>query len=415
MSERIILNVWFISSNNSYMNDVITLFVDLFEKDHPQIKINLELKHWNTVWEELLSTKGSSRAPDVVQIGSTWVGYLGQQGYLLGLNDSLKEVGGAEAFDTNMFKTCIQPGTGEIHALPWFIDIRGLYYREDILQKKELSVKDLATWDSFVSASNKINNIDIKGKKVPALGMGGGAKCGELLHNVMPFVWAAGGDIYNEETKEVTVNSEATLKGLEFFFNLFSQGLIPLHCLGLDCAQLTLEYFQGSYAICVTNVIDVFSMAYTESFYNIDIAKHCLATNFPTGPKGSYSFGGGSALGIMKGSIYPKEAWEFLRFLTGVEAQIYYAKSCGAIPAVKKAFNTHYFLTNPRFVAFNDIMKQVRYYPVLSQWGKIEEVLVNRLFEIYMDIGQNQGQADNKLLSKQMNAAALEIKELLKY
>jgi ABC-type glycerol-3-phosphate transport system substrate-binding protein len=113
--------------------------------------------------------------------------------------------------------------------------------------------------------------------------------------------------------------------------------------------------------------------------------------------------------------LYPKEAWEFMRFLTGVEAQIYYAKSCGAIPAVKKAFNTHYFLTNPRFVAFNDILKQVRYYPVLSQWGKIEEVMVNRLFEVYMDIGQNQGQCDNKLLHKQMNAAALEIKELLKY
>lgn len=415
MNERIILNVWFISSNNSYMNDVITLFVDLFEKDHPNIKINLELKHWNTVWEELISTKGGSRAPDVVQIGSTWIGYLGQQGYLLGLNDSIKEVGGAEAFDDNIFKTCIQPLTMEIHALPWFIDIRGLYYREDILRMKELSAKDLSSWEGFINTCANINNIDVKGNKIPALGMGGGAKCGELLHNVMPFVWAAGGDIYNEETKEVLVNSEATLKGMGFFFNLFNRGLIPLHCLGLDCAQLTLEYFQGAYAICVTNVIDVFSMAYTESFYNIDIAKNCQAINFPAGPKGSFSFGGGSALGIMKNSLYPKEAWEFLRFLTSVEAQIYYAKSCGAIPAVKKAFNTNYFLTNPRFVDFNAIIKQARYYPVLSQWGKIEEVMVNRLFDIYMDIGHNQGQCDFNLLNKQMNAAALEIKELLKY
>ncbi|MDD5492276.1 MAG: extracellular solute-binding protein [bacterium] len=395
------------------MNDVVTLFVDLFEKDHPQIKINLELKNWNTVWEELLGVKSSTHAPDVVQIGSTWIGYLAQQGYLLELNDRIAEVGGAEAFDSSILKTCISPDNGVISALPWFIDARGMYYREDTLKKCNLTIKDIATWDSFVQSSKIINNVEVGGKKIPALGMGAGLKTGELVHNVMPFVWAAGGDIYDQDTKEVVINSEASLKGLEFYFNLFTQGLIPVHCVGLDPAQLSVEYFQGAYSICVSNVIDVFSMAYTESFYNIDIAKHCLATGFPAGPKGSFSFAGGSALGIMRNSLYQKEAWEFLKFLSGVEAQIYYAKSCGTIPAVKKAFHTQYFLTNPRFVAFTEILKTVRYYPVLSQWGRIEETMVNRLFEIYMDIGQNEGKCDLNLLRKQMNRAAVEIKEIL--
>ena len=415
MSDRIILNVWFISSNNSYMNDVITLFVDMFEKDHPLIKINLELKNWNTVWEELLGAKGSTHAPDVVQIGSTWIGYLASQGYLLKLNDRLSEVGGAENFDETIFRTCVLPETGDINALPWFIDARGLYYREDILADHQLSLKDIGTWESFLETSRKINNAESRGKNVPALGFGAGLKTGELLHNVMPFVWAAGGDILEENNKEVVINSEASMKGLEFYFNLFNQDMIPMHCLGLDPAQLTFEYFQGAYGMCVTNVIDVFSMAYTESFYNIDIAKHCLATNFPAGPKGSFSFGGGSALGIMRNSLYAKEGWEFIKFLTSAEAQIYYAKSCGTIPAVKKAFHTQYFLTNPRFAAFSEILKTVRFYPVLSQWGRIEEILVNSLFEVYLDIGQNQGKFESNLLRRQMNRAAMEIKELLKY
>lgn len=414
MTKWPVVNCWFISSNNSYMNDVITLFVDLFEKNHPRIKINLERKNWNTVWEELLDSKETTQAPDIVQIGSTWVSYLGQHDYLLALNDKVDEVGGAAAFEESIFKSCVLPKTGEINALPWFIDTRGFYYRDDILATHNLTPKDVSTWDLLIESCKKINNFEINHKNIPALGLGSGLKSAELLHNVMPFVWSAGGDIYNEDTREVVVNSAETLKGMEFFFDLFKQGFVPLHCLQLDPAQLTVEYFQGAFSLCVTNVIDVFSMAYSESFYNIDIAKHCQAVTFPTGPKGGYSFAGGSALGILKNSTVIAEAWEFIKFLTSVEAQIYYAKSCGAIPAVKKAFQSRYFLTNQKFAAFKEILKTARYYPVLSQWGKIEEIMVNSLFKIYYEVAQNQGKYDKLSLRREMNQAAGLIKEILK-
>ena len=87
-------------------------------------------------WQELLQVALYFKGPDVSEIGTTWLGSLMGMEALRPFSPlEVKSLGGAAAFSSASWDSCHEPGETQILAIPWYLDLRLIYYRRDILQK----------------------------------------------------------------------------------------------------------------------------------------------------------------------------------------------------------------------------------------------------------------------------------------
>ena len=88
---------------------------------------------------------------------------------------------------------------GQIMALPFELELLGLYYNEDML--KQANVEVPRTWDELLDAARKLTTDEVAGLILPPTK--------EPYFNFIwyPFLWQLGGNVLNEEGTESTFNS----------------------------------------------------------------------------------------------------------------------------------------------------------------------------------------------------------------
>ena len=104
-----------------------------FQKICP-VKVNIEVVPWHGYWNKILRIPQEQDGPDVIQIGSTWNATLAQKGILREITQETADLGGVGMFVPSSWPSCHFPASARISSLPWFVDIRPLYYRKDIFE-----------------------------------------------------------------------------------------------------------------------------------------------------------------------------------------------------------------------------------------------------------------------------------------
>src|SRR5690606_30123474 len=117
----------------------------------------------------------SGDGPDVVQLGTTWCPFMTDLGALLPLDDLDKELDIQNSFLSSTW-AATKPRTSEsVTSLPWFIDVRPMFYRSDVFAQAKLDPKTMDTWDGFLAGLEKIKAAEVKhnGEVVSPIGFPG--------------------------------------------------------------------------------------------------------------------------------------------------------------------------------------------------------------------------------------------------
>jgi len=118
-------------------------------------------------------------------------------------------------------------GDKKIYALPWFAEARAAYYRTDVFKAAGVDPRDaFANWDSFKQAMRKINGQMVNGKKIAALGYPG-KNDHNVVHNLAPWIWNAGGDFLTADRKRSSVNTPEVAKAIDYYTSFALEGLVP--------------------------------------------------------------------------------------------------------------------------------------------------------------------------------------------
>ncbi len=382
-----VLNIWVMPNSPRPVKDLEVL-LKLFEETHPNIKVEITSIDWASAWTKLNAAAISGEAPDITQLGTTWVGVVSAMGALSDLSGKVAEVGGKDAFLPAAWASSGILGSGKVTSVPWFVDARAVYYRTDVFEKLGLTEADIATWEKFDATLKKIRDarLVINGKAIAPLGMPG-KNDWNVLHNVAPWIWASGGDMLSPDHKTAALSSKAAKDGVKFLVGFVAKGYIPKSCLELNTAQVSAKFNDGEYAIYfdtpaqiknLTTPTEQGGAAGSIAAQNLGVAM------FPQGPAGRFTFFGGSNLSIFKSSKHQAEAWELVKFLTSKDAQLAYAKVTGFIPARKDCFSDPYFTKDPKLALFIKAVAFGRTYPCIAAWGPIEPILM-RHFGILWD------------------------------
>ncbi|UIO45115.1 ABC transporter substrate-binding protein [Brevibacillus brevis] len=301
--------------------------VEAFQKAHQNIEVEIrEMPADSGQSHDQYVTMFSAQSSeiDVFDLDVIWPAEFAQAGYLLPL-DRLMEQDGIET--GKYIKGAMDAGNfgGQQWTMPKFIDAGLLFYRKDLVSEAP------RTWDDLIAQAKAT-----KGK--------GGTKFGYLMQakqyeglvcNFVEFSASYGGKILDEQGK-VVVNNPATIKGLKKMIEVVKSDFVPTNITTFMEPESHTAFLEGQAAF-IRNWPYQFALAQDQA--QSKIVDQVAIAPLPAGDAGSAAALGGWMGGINKFSKHPKEAWEFLKFMTGPEGQKISAIEGGLAPTYLPAYD----------------------------------------------------------------------------
>ena len=338
-----------------------------------------ELK-WESAFDEIQKAFSEGTAPDVLQVGSSWISIFAGKGYLDGMQSFLNEIDSSRFFD-EMSKFSSIEGDSNYYAVPWFLDVRAFFGNKAVLDS--LGIRD-AHMKSFTRARGVMKAIaqnglkNAEGKEIVPFGLPG--KDDWTAPQVMaPWIWSYGGDFLVKQDslwKSALLDSN-TLNGLFHFLTLLKDS---------TCVPNALFENSVENATRFTNSEQAFLMGTSEIIRKMDVSVEegglkeksisqdgLVLIPMPFGPKGQFTFVGGSHLAISKNA--KKDTKKLLQFLVRVDHIDTYTRRIGFLPSDKSVISV--WAQDPRYNALIEDLSHGRSFPNLSQWGEIETILIN--------------------------------------
>ncbi|MCJ7497173.1 MAG: extracellular solute-binding protein [candidate division Zixibacteria bacterium] len=360
--------------------------IQQFEKENPEIKINLTDLTWSEGHEKIVVAFASGTAPDILELGSDWVPEFSSQDVLLDVTSDAEKI----QQDFLMWEPVFYKG--RIYGFPWLLDTRVLFYNKDLMKKAGLDPeKPPLNWKELLSYCQKINQL-----KPKAYGFGANsAERHRLYKKFLPFFWGNGGKILSSDQKSSEINSTVGIEALSFYKKLTEQGTID------NQRMLDENFKQGKIGFVISG-----------GWLLNDIQKNLPDLKFgvchiPKPEKGVFSsFAGGEFLVISKKSKNPDSAKKFIQYLIKKENSLKLCKAIGsAIPSAKGSELDPYYQNNKYLLVFQEQLRYAQTSPAVPQWIYIEEIIEKAVEQVMYD---------KKTPSQALDETKLEIDKILK-
>lgn len=366
-SQRII-KFWAMGAEAEY---VIKL-VPEFERLNPGIKVKVQQIPWTAAQEKLVTAFASDNTPDACQLGNTWVPQFAALNAIVSLNElvSNSDLINKERYFEGIWETNVIDG--KVFGIPWYMDTRVIYYREDVFKKVGYN-EPPKNWNELFDLSKKIKSLHPNEEKYAIY-----LPTNEWAPFVM-FGMEAGSSLLKNENTLGNFSSKEFTTAFKYLVEFHKQNLAPV-----GISQ-------------VTNVYQAFAEEYFTMYisgpWNIPEFKKWmkddLADKWMTAPMPGYSIdypgvslAGGSSLVIFENSKYKKEVWKFFEFLSQVKTQIEFYKLLNNLPSVKEAWENPIFKNDPYMQAFYKQFTNVRATPKIPEWEQIAFSKVQQYAEL---------------------------------
>lgn len=328
------------------------------------VKVKITAMPYDSLKEKIvLDVHNNSGAFDLVMMDDPWMPEFGEADLLANLDEYFKD-GVDEDFIKNSVDLCKVPyATGSIYALPLVGNVQMFFYRKDLIEKYNLDAP--TTWEQVIDAA-----MLIKDKEPDTYGyVLRGQRGNPIVSNYIPLFWAFGGEVLDENMKP-QVNTEAGIKAMEAFLKLKESG--PIGVEAFDSDQIATALTQGTAAMTIAWPSWVAKVDNAESS---KVAGKIEFSAVPSGISDSAAMIGNWLVGVPKTSENIETAVEFLKWVTGKEAEKEMALSGGGVPTRVSLYSDSDLVAKYRhFPAQLDALQHSVARPRTPSWSKIEDV-----------------------------------------
>ncbi len=348
--------------------DLIQPLLDEFEaKQH--IHVKLRLLSWDTAWGELVKVGLYNEGPDLSELGNTWLGDIAAMNALhVFTPDEIALLGKASAFLPAAWQACQPTGISGVHAIPWLVGARLIFYRRELLQRA--GIDEETAFTTAAQIEETLRQLQAHGIVIPWTVPTG--QTHTTLLNLASWVWAAGGDFVSPDGKQVLIAEPATIVGLRNYFAL-GRYVAP-QVLRLNALQPDGWFLQHADTAA--------TISGPWQFHAMTPDQHAqLGLALPLG----LPLLGGSHLVIWKHSRKQEAALKLIRFLTQPEVQIRYAQRVGLLPAVVEALDDELYQTDRLWRMAAQAVQAGRAAPVVRSWGLMEDRLATEFAAIWAE------------------------------
>ena len=334
---RIIIE-WYNYATPEFLELYDKYLIPEFERTHPKIKIRLNSSMGDTGYDaKLLTLVAGNIAPDIVHITQQNFPFYASKGLLMDLNPV---IAGDPSFRVDDYFAQVLDGLryqDKLLGLPSDFSTIALIYNKKLFDEAGVPYPD-KTWDwkKFLWAAKKLTRDTDGDGATDQFGF-----VNINSYNRWPaWVWANGGDILSEDMTKCLMDDPKSIGGLEFYVNLsLKEHVAPTATQNLG--QSFQEMFMAQRAAMIADSRYAYKIFSKGLEFPWDVA------HMPKGPAGrstTFIWGGNCILSSTK---HPKEAWQFLKFLSDKEGALLNVKAGNAFPAYKKVAVSDEVLKSP--------------------------------------------------------------------
>lgn len=309
--------------------DTASLILDKFEEKNPDIEVEFVQLSWANGFDKIVTAFAAGTAPDVLELGNTWVANFANEGVLTDLSIYKNVRDDIVGWNQVQFN-------GKYWGFPWLLGTRAMYYNIDLFIQAGLDPENPPkTWSEVLEAAKK---IDALGSDVYGMGMAIGEPYSPWQEWFLPAVWGNNGDIMTKNLKTATLNSPEAIEAAQFYKDLSK------YALKTKMNDLQAAFGQGKLGMLVTgaNVISDTASSYPETNFYVSFV--------PKPDKGGFSasFAGGEVLTVPKQSKHKEAALRLVKYLVEADVAMDITKRVPVIfPSNSKAAEDPWFEDHP--------------------------------------------------------------------
>lgn len=300
-----------------------------FQEQNPRIQVTAEPTHtWDNA--KIIASAVGGAAQDVVWTAENVLTQLYIKGIIADLDDLIakdRQFKKADYYEApyEAFKF-----RGKQIGVPIYWGAYVAYYNKTLFERAGRKVPDGTwTWSSFLEASRALTTPASGSDQLGEYGF----ETWRHFNGWSPWVWNAGGDLFNAEGTRCTLDSPAAVEGLRYVMDLIHRWKVAPNT--ADVKQFGL----GTNAFSSGKVGMVFNAAFRLPDYRkADLFEWDIAP-LPKGPKDQWRTLSTAGLAMWSGTKSKDATWAFIRYLIGEESSKTYVteRMDYGVPAHKAA------------------------------------------------------------------------------
>lgn len=319
-----------------------------FMEKHPDIAIKFRATatNYNEGHQQILRNAVTNQLPDVYYCGfhllSEMVGTLEKRGQIVDLGAFMAEEGAdfaAENYAPRML------ALGQVDGTQWGLSFNAsspiMYYNADLVRQAGGDPESMPTdWNGVIELAARINAL---GDDISGIAYDVGAWPDDWLWQAA--IYQQGAPLF-DDAGDVAFEGETGLKALQTFRRFVTEGGMQV----LDWNQSRQQFGAGKTGLFFT------TPAHLTVITDMVGDKFELSTTaFPLDDQanGGVPTGGNAVVMLSKDPAKQKAAWEFIKFVTGPEAQKIVVEMTGYLPTNVKALGEDYlapfYEANPNY------------------------------------------------------------------
>ncbi|MEO5825923.1 MAG: sugar ABC transporter substrate-binding protein [Gemmatimonadales bacterium] len=340
--------------------EVVQELVHGFELEHPGVHVRVQQIPWSAAHEKLLTAIVGRAAPDVAQMGNTWIPEMVTLGALAPV-----DLGAAAS---SYFPGILATNTvnDTLYGLPWYADTRVLFYRKDLLARAGFAEMP-TTWEGWRDAMKAIKR-----------GAGPGQYALLLPLNEWPLLailgLQAGSELIDSAGFGQFSGAEFE-RAFSFVLALYADSLAA-PVTSSQVSNLYQEFERGTFAMYISGPWNLgeFRRRLPASMQD---AWATAPLPGPDGEESRVSLAGGSSLVVFRSSPRQALAQQLIEYLSRPEQQAAFYRLTGDLPARRDAW-TDATLANDRTAnAFRLQLDRTVPTPMVPEWEEVTTKLMD--------------------------------------
>ncbi|GIH59878.1 MULTISPECIES: ABC transporter substrate-binding protein [Microbispora] len=322
--------------------------VDAYNKTHKN-QVKLTVIPTDNYQPRIAAAAGAKQLPDIFAADVIFVPNYTSQGLFLDITDRIAKL----PFKDALAPSHMRLGTYENrqYTLPHTLDLSVWFWNKDLYKKAGLDPeKGPTTLKEFAEQATTVQEKLGKDGKVHGTFFGG--NCGGCyVFTFWPSVWAAGGDVMNEDGTQSLVDKPPMTDVFAIYRSLYEKGVT-----GPTTKEEQGPTWTGFFPKGEIGVMPMPSTTLGSMPADMKIGVAPIA-----GPDGGEStFVGGDSVGISATSQHPDEAWDFLSWSVSDEAQVEVMAKNKDVVARTDLADNKYSSADPRVVLINSLVAKGR-------------------------------------------------------
>jgi len=370
LTEPVTIQVWY--SLGAKYSAPLEVIIDQFNESQDMITVEgVYQGGYATTQEKLLAAYVAGDPPVLAQLEQSLVGSFVANDALIPLDTFIRTDKDFDVKDFNKFITQGATYNKKLYGLPINVSTPVLYLNRDLFRQAGLDPDQYpTTWDEAYEMAKKISDLgpDTYGMRI----YNSGWIIDSLFHQF-------GGSIFDKNNTQCLVNSKEIKEAMGFWQKMVNDG-VAVYQGGKDGSTMDAS---GTVGMVMRSTGSI-------AWFKDNVTFDWGVAPFTLGSTKAVSLGGGNIYMLKKTSLEEQfAAWQFLKYLTNTENQIYWSVNTGYMVSRKSAKESPEIQAilkdDPRYNVTYDQLEYAFPRPTVEAWPEIEDLIQEAMTKIILE------------------------------